>query len=204
MNFPLMHGQFHTKYPAFMLHSNLPPFNSNQEKGMNPKVFKRVIFPTLVSILLLLPLSALADTGAKSGDKVTLEYTGTLSDGTVFDSSKTNNSPLSFKLGEGMVIPGFEKAVLGMKKGEEKEFTLAPSEAYGDVNPQLTHKFPRSEFPSGQEPKVGMMMMLGGPNGQQARATISEVTADSVTLDMNHPLAGKALTFKIQITEITQ
>ena len=171
---------------------------------MNPKVFKRVIFPTLVSILLLLPLSALADTGAKSGDKVTLEYTGTLSDGTVFDSSKTNNSPLSFKLGEGMVIPGFEKAVLGMKKGEEKEFTLAPSEAYGDVNPQLTHKFPRSEFPSGQEPKVGMMMMLGGPNGQQARATISEVTADSVTLDMNHPLAGKALTIKIQITEITQ
>ncbi|UCD10631.1 MAG: peptidylprolyl isomerase [Nitrospinaceae bacterium] len=170
---------------------------------MNPKAFKRFVFPAILSIFFLLPILAHAEPGAQSGDSVTLEYTGTLGDGTVFDSSK-GKSPLTFKLGEGRVIPGFEKAVMGMKKGEEKKFTLQPAEAYGDANPELVHQFPRSEFPQGQEPKVGMMMMLGGPNGQQARATITEVTHESVTLDMNHPLAGKALTFQIQLTEITR
>lgn len=170
---------------------------------MKPTMFNRPIFAAALFFLLHLPHAALAADGAQSGDQVTLEYTGSLGDGTVFDSSK-NHAPLSFKLGEGQVIPGFEKAVMGMQKGEEKEFTLSPAEAYGEANPDLVHQFPRSEFPQGQEPKVGMMMMLGGPGGQQARATITEVTAESVTLDLNHPLAGKALTFKIQLTDITR
>jgi len=140
---------------------------------------------------------------AKKGDKVTLEYTGTLDDGTVFDSSEKHKNPLKFEVGSGQVIPGFDKAVTGMKKGEEKKFTLQPSEAYGDRNPKLTQIVPRSQLPKGHEPKKGMMLAVGTPDGRQIPATITEVTADNVTLDMNHPLAGKALTFKIKVVGIS-
>jgi len=138
-----------------------------------------------------------------NGDKVTLEYTGSLSDGTVFDASSKHDSPMQFEVGTRRVIPGFEKAVLGMNLGEEKKFTLLPAEAYGDSNPKLIQQVPRAEIPKDREPKVGMGLLVGGPGEQQMRAFITEVTPEHITLDMNHPLAGKALTFEIKVVKIS-
>ena len=139
----------------------------------------------------------------KKGDQVSLHYTGTLADGSVFDTSKKRNEPLKFTTGSGQVIPGFDKAVVGMKKGEEKKFTIQPSDAYGERKPELTQTVPRKHLPKDHEPKPGMMLVMGTPSGQQVPATITEVTDENVILDMNHPLAGKALTFDIQVVEIS-
>jgi len=141
----------------------------------------------------------------KKGDKVKVEYEGTLDDGTVFDSSKhgDHSHPLEFEVGAGRVIPGFEKAVIGMKKNEEKIFKLTPSEAYGDPKPELVQKIPRDKFPKNQEIKQGMIVMLGTPVGKQFPAKISEVTEEMVSIDLNHPLAGKNLNFKIKLVEIS-
>jgi peptidylprolyl isomerase len=138
----------------------------------------------------------------KKGDKVSLHYTGTLEDGRVFDSSKKRNEPLKFTAGSGQVIPGFDQAVVGMKKGEEKKFTLQAADAYGERKPEMTQTVPRKHLPQNHEPKPGMMLVMGTPDGRQVPATITEVTAENVTLDLNHPLAGKALTFDIEIVEI--
>ena len=148
---------------------------------------------------------ALADDQAavKKGDVVSLHYTGTLEDGSVFDTSKKRNEPLKFTAGSGQVIPGFDHAVVGMKKGEEKKFTLQPADAYGERKPDMTQTVPRKHLPKDQEPKPGMMLVMGNPSGQQVPAVITEVTAENVVLDMNHPLAGKALTFDIEIVEIS-
>ena len=148
---------------------------------------------------------ALADDQAavKKGDVVSLHYTGTLEDGSVFDSSKKRNEPLKFTAGSGQVIPGFDQAVVGMKKGEEKKFTLQPADAYGDRKPDMTQTVPRKHLPKNHEPKPGMMLVMGTPSGQQVPAVITEVTTENVILDLNHPLAGKALTFDIKIVEIS-
>jgi len=148
---------------------------------------------------------ALADDSPaiKNGDQVSLHYTGTLEDGSVFDTSTKRNKPLKFIAGSGQVIPGFDKAVVGMKKGEEKKFTLQPSEAYGDRKPDLTQTVPRKHLPKNHEPKPGMMLVMGTPGGQQVPATITAVTDENVILDLNHPLAGKVLTFDIKIVEIS-
>jgi FKBP-type peptidyl-prolyl cis-trans isomerase 2 len=140
----------------------------------------------------------------KQGDKVMVDYEGTFDDGTVFDSSKheEHSHPLEFQAGSGQVIKGFDNAVIGMKIGEEKKFRIEAKDAYGDINPQLAKKVPRAALPKDQEPKVGMMLALGMPNGQQIPATITEVTADTITIDLNHPLAGKALNFKIKVVGI--
>lgn len=138
----------------------------------------------------------------KKGDKVKVHYTGTLEDGTVFDSSEKTGKPLEFEIGSGMIIKGFEKAVIDLKKGEETSITLQPSDAYGDVNPQLIKDIPREHLPKEQEPKEGMMLMVGLPNGHQLPAMIKEVKADSVKIDINHPLAGKVLNFKITLVEV--
>ena len=139
----------------------------------------------------------------KKGDKVKVEYTGTFDDGTVFDSSEKHGRPLEFEAGSGQVIKGFDEAVIGMEKGEEKEIKLQPAEAYGDVRPELRKKVPREQLPKDQEPKEGMMLLIGLPNGQQMPAKIIEVTDAEVTLDLNHPLAGKVLNFKIKVAEIS-
>ncbi len=140
----------------------------------------------------------------KKGNKIKVEYTGTLDDGTVFDSSKhgDHSHPLEFEVGEGKVIKGFDEAVIGMEKGEEKEFKLKSSEAYGEPNPQAIQKIPRDQLPKDQEPKEGMMLIMKAPTGQQIPAKITEITDKEVTLDLNHPLAGKNLNFKIKIMEI--
>lgn len=138
----------------------------------------------------------------KKGDKVKIDYTGTLEDGTVFDSSEKHNEPLEFEAGADQMIKGFDDAVIGMKKGEEKEITLQPSEAYGDLNPQLLQKVPRDKMPEG-DLQPGMMIMVGLQNNQQVHARIAIVTDDNVTIDLNHPLAGKVLNFKIKVVDVS-
>ena len=146
---------------------------------------------------------AFAGEVAKKGDNVSIEYEGSLDDGTVFDSSKKHGEPLEFIVGSGQVIPGFDKAVTGMKLMEEKKFTLQPSEAYGEKNQKLTHKVLRSGLPPKPVPKPRMgLMMGGGPGDTSRRATITEVTKEYIVIDMNHPLAGKALTFTIKLIKI--
>ncbi len=139
----------------------------------------------------------------KKGDIVKVEYEGSLEDGTVFDcSANHNNQPLEFEAGSGKIIKGFDNAVLGMRKGEEKTIKLKPAEAYGDPNPALIQKLPRIHLPKEPEPKAGMMLIATLPNGQQIPARITAVAATEVTLDLNHPLAGKTLIFKIKVVDI--
>ena len=136
------------------------------------------------------------------GDKVKVEYEGKLDDGAVFDSSEKSGQLLEFEVGSGQVIKGFDEALIGMKKGDEKIFKLKPAEAYGDPNPQLVKKIPKSQLPPEPEPKEGMMLAVGMPNGQQIPAKITQVTDSHVTIDINHPLAGKNLNFKIKVLAI--
>ncbi len=136
----------------------------------------------------------------KKGDKIKVHYTGTLDDGTVFDTSE-GKDPLEFEVGTRKVIKGFDDAVIGMEKGKEKEVKLKPEDAYGPQNAMLLKKVPRSKLPPEPEPKVGMMLALSSPDGQQIHARISEVTKEEVTIDLNHPLAGKNLTFKIKVID---
>jgi FKBP-type peptidyl-prolyl cis-trans isomerase 2 len=138
----------------------------------------------------------------KKGDKVKVDYTGTLEDGTVFDSSK-GKAPIEFEVGSGKIIKGFDDGVLGMKKGEEKEIKIKPDDAYGQPRPELLKKIPRDKLPQDKEPKPGMMLMLSSPDGRQLPARITEVSDTEVTIDLNHPLAGKTLIFKIKVVEIT-
>ncbi len=139
---------------------------------------------------------------AKNGDQVKVHYTGKLNDGTVFDSSE-GREPLEFTLGEGQVIPGFESAVVGMEKGENKTTNIPSEEAYGPHYQEMVLVVPRSQFPPDVNPQVGDQLQLRQPNGQSFNVNVTDITPDSVTLDANHPLAGKDLTFDIRLVEIT-
>ena len=137
---------------------------------------------------------------ASAGDTVRVHYTGTLADGSVFDSSR-GREPLEFTLGEGRVIAGFDAAVSGMTPGEERQVIIAATEAYGEHRPELVFTVPRDQFPEGMEPQIGLEVQLT-QGDQRAIARISEIAADSVTLDANHPLAGRDLTFDLQLVAI--
>jgi peptidylprolyl isomerase len=140
-------------------------------------------------------------TQAKSGDTVRIHYTGTLDDGTEFDSS-AGREPLEFALGGGQVIPGFDSAVDGMTVGESKSVTIEPAEAYGERHDQLVQEVPKSALPQEIEPAVGMQLQSQSPEGQVMNLVITEVAEETITVDGNHPLAGKALTFAIELVEI--
>ncbi len=137
----------------------------------------------------------------KKGNRVRVEYTGTLEDGTVFDSSEAHGKPLEFEAGMGLVIKGFDEGVLGMTVGEEKVVVAEPSEAYGDRDPQLVQRVPRDKLPPG-ELRKGMILGMTLPNGQQHPVVIADLNEREVSLDLNHPLAGKKLTFKIKLLSI--
>ncbi|MSR85854.1 peptidylprolyl isomerase [Candidatus Woesearchaeota archaeon] len=137
----------------------------------------------------------------KEGEKVKIHYTGSLDDGTVFDSSQ-GRDPLEFTIGSGQVIKGFDKGVLGMKVGEEKDIHIPAAEAYGEANPQLIRKIPKASLPKDREPQVGMIMGLVRSDGVQAEAKIIAVTEEDISVDLNHPLAGEALNFKIKLISI--
>jgi len=141
---------------------------------------------------------------AKKGDKVKVEYVGTLEDGTIFDSSEKHEAPLEFVLGEGHIIEGFDNAVEGMKIGEEKQITLTPNQAYGEYNPELIKDVPKEVFPQDQTIQKGMVFMLNLPSGQQVPAKISDIKDQEVTIDLNPPLAGKTVIFKIKLLAIAK
>lgn len=138
---------------------------------------------------------------AKNGDTVLIHYTGTLKDGTVFDSSR-NSDPLEATLGQEMLIPGFEKAILGMEVGDKKNVTIQPQEAYGDHIPELVLSLPRDDVPAHMKPEPGMTVQLAMADGQEFEAVITDVTDTAITLDANHPLAGEALTFDIELVSV--
>ncbi|MBN1377125.1 peptidylprolyl isomerase [Candidatus Woesearchaeota archaeon] len=140
---------------------------------------------------------------AKKGDIVNIEYEGSLEDGTVFDSTEKHGKPLEFEIGSKKVIKGFEEAVMDMEKGEEKKITLKPEEAYGNPNPDLIKEIPREKLPKEQEPKKGMILGMMLPNGHQIPARITKVEEDKVTIDLNHPLAGKTLNFDIKLVDFS-
>ena len=128
----------------------------------------------------------------KDKDKITLDYEGRFENGEIFDTSKheEHSHPLTFVVGEGNVIPGFEKAVLGMNVDEEKEFEVEPEDAYGMPDERLYQEVPRNVLPSEPEPEIGMTLVMQTPQGN-IPVMISEIKTDSVILNLNHPLAGK-------------
>jgi peptidylprolyl isomerase len=138
---------------------------------------------------------------AKSGDTVRIHYTGKLEDGTQFDSSE-GRDPLEFALGGGQVIPGFDSAVEGMAVGDTKSVTIQPEEAYGPRHDQLIQDVPRNQLPDDMTPAVGMELQAQNETGEVMRFAVTAVDDDSITVDGNHPLAGKALNFDIELVEI--
>ena len=138
---------------------------------------------------------------AKSGDSVKIHYTGRTTDGTVFDSSQ-GREPLSFTLGGGEVIPGFDDAVSGMSVGESKNVTIPMDRAYGPRVDQLIIEVPRSQVPPDLEPEVDQRLQMSGPNGEMVVVKVVEVADDFIKLDANPPLAGEDLNFDIELMEI--
>lgn len=138
------------------------------------------------------------DRAAKDGDTILVHYTGTLDDGSQFDSSE-GRDPLEVTLGSGGVIAGFDKALQGMKVGETKKVRLEPDEAYGKHNPSLVYTIERSQIGGEGEIQVGTELMATDAQGRQMRLLVTKVDGDDITLDANHPLAGKALTFELTL-----
>jgi FKBP-type peptidyl-prolyl cis-trans isomerase 2 len=138
----------------------------------------------------------------KYGDRVKVEYKGTLDDGTVFETSELRGRPIQILVGARQVVKGFENALIGMEKGEEKEFKVQPSEAYGEYNPQQVEEVLRSQFPKDIEPKLGLEVTVGQPNGVKARGRIVEITDEAAIVDLNHPLAGKVLNFQVKVVDV--
>lgn len=137
----------------------------------------------------------------KTGDTVSLHYTGTLDDGSEFDSS-VGGSPLSFKVGAGQVIPGFDAAVTGMAVGEKKTVTIPADEAYGEHNEDMVQVVPRDQLPDDMPVEEGMQVQAETEDGQLMVLTIVEFDEETVTMDANHPLAGEDLTFALEIVSI--
>jgi peptidylprolyl isomerase len=138
---------------------------------------------------------------AKSGDTVKVHYTGTLRDGTLFDSSRERD-PLEFTLGEGNTIPGFENALVGMALGESKTVVIAPEHAYGERNEDAVQEFPREMMPAELELEIGVRLKAQAPDGQPMVLTVAAFDDETVSLDANHPLAGEELTFEVELIEI--
>jgi peptidylprolyl isomerase len=138
----------------------------------------------------------------KNGDVVKIQYTGTLDDGTVFDSSE-GREPLEFKVGDGRVIPGFEKGVMGMAVGDSKKIHIPVEEAYGEYREELKLNAPRKHFPKDVDIQNGMRFQLEGDNGQVILATVIGFTDNDVYMDTNHPLAGQALNFDLKLEAIS-
>ncbi len=140
----------------------------------------------------------------EKGDKIKIEYEGKLEDGTVFDTSNREGKQnlLEFTAGVGQVIPGFDNAIVGMEKDEKKEITLEPEQAYGKYQEGLKKQIPKDMLPKEQTPEKGMALMLSTPDGKQFPAKIVEVGDKEITVDLNHPLAGKKLVFNFKVIEI--
>jgi FKBP-type peptidyl-prolyl cis-trans isomerase 2 len=140
-------------------------------------------------------------TEAKPGTTVSIHYTGTLEDGSTFDSSD-GRDPLTFEMGAGQIIPGLEAALSGMSAGEAKTVTIPAAEAYGDHNPQAVQQVPREAVPDHIPLDPGTQLQVQTQDGRALPVVVTEVTEEQVTLDANHPLAGKDLTFAVEVVSV--
>ncbi len=141
-------------------------------------------------------------TQASAGNKVQIHYKGTLEDGSVFDSSE-GRDPLEFEVGSGAIIPGLDRAIEGMRAGEQKTVTIPCTEAYGDYQAQARQDVPRDQIPDSIPLEQGTMLQMQTPEGRAVPVMVAEVTDTSVTLDANHPLAGKDLTFAVEVVSVS-
>lgn len=137
----------------------------------------------------------------ESGQKVKIHYTGTLDDGTKFDSSE-GRDPLEFEMGAGMVIPGFETGVADMAEGEKKSIHISAAEAYGEVREDLIMNFEKSQLPEDMKPEIGMMLQMQGPEGQPVPVTVKAVEEAHIVIDANHRLAGQNLNFELELVSV--
>ena len=140
-------------------------------------------------------------TQANQGDRVRVHYTGRLDDGTQFDSSR-ERAPLEVVVGSGQLIPGFEQALLGMAVGDAKQVSIPAEQAYGARRDDLITRVPRSQLPDDLELKKGLSLSAQGPEGQSVHFVVMDFDDAQATLDANHPLAGQALNFDIEVVEI--
>ncbi|MFH1699333.1 MAG: peptidylprolyl isomerase [Candidatus Zixiibacteriota bacterium] len=152
-------------------------------------------------LLLLLTTGCSMNQTAKDGDTVKVHYVGTLDDGSEFDSSR-GREPLEFTIGRPGIIEGFSNGVLGMAVGETKKVSLSPEEAYGQPRPDMIQEVPLSSFPESIKPEVGVQLSMQNSSGQPFPVKITAMTDSTATLDANHPLAGKTLTFELELVEI--
>lgn len=137
----------------------------------------------------------------QGNETVKLHYTGKLNDGQVFDSS-VEREPLEVKLGEGKLIPGFEKGLLDMKVNQKKTITITKNEAYGEVQKELFQKIPKDNLPDEIKPEVGMGLVSKNSDGSERQLRVSDVKDGFIIVDANHPLAGQDLTFELELLEI--
>ena len=162
-----------------------------------------LILLTLIS-LLVIPLTGCGEEKVvETGDNIKVHYTGTLDDGSVFDSSE-GREPLEFTAGAGQMIKGFDDAVIGMKVGEVKTVTILAEDAYGLHSDELILTFPKDTLPEGMDPKVNDKLALTQSDGRQVPVVVIEVTETDLIVDANHELAGKDLTFEIELVELTR
>lgn len=138
---------------------------------------------------------------AKDGSRVKLHYTGTLHDGTQFDSSK-GREPLEFEVGAGQVIAGFDAAVRGLSEGDTKTFKVASADGYGEYRDDLVGQIPHSHLPDDVKVEVGQQLQMTQKDGQQFVVNVTDVGEETITVDANHPLAGKDLIFEIEVVEV--
>ena len=137
------------------------------------------------------------------GDTVKVNYTGSLEDGTVFDASERHGGPLQFEVGSGQVIAGFDTAVMGMKPGEQKVITIPPEKAYGNHSEDLVIQAPKKDIPQNENLKPGFVILAKFPDGSEMPARVIKVEGEMVTMDFNHPLAGKTLKFTITVVSVS-
>ena len=137
----------------------------------------------------------------KENDTVKVHYTGKLTDGQVFDTSE-GKEPIEFTLGQGQLIPGFEKGLLDMKVNEKKTITIPKEEAYGEPREDLVQEVEKSQLPDEIKPEVGMGLVSRTPDGREMNLVVAEVKEETIVVDGNHPLAGKDLVFDLEVVEI--
>jgi FKBP-type peptidyl-prolyl cis-trans isomerase 2 len=173
--------------------------DGKMQKFLSNTSLKIEVLKYLVLLFLVLAACSTADR-VKIGDTVAVHYVGTFDSGEVFDESE---EPLKFKVGAGEMIEGFEKAVIGMEVGEEKEVRIPPKEAYGERDEQKVIVQSRDNVETEGQLKPGMTLMAFAPDGTQRPVKVVDVSENEVAIDMNHPLAGKVLNFKIELVEIS-
>jgi len=187
----------------------IPMKKSEKVKGKEAVAARKRLYPKLamvaaagILIMVIIGYILLNPSGAKSGDMVTIEYTGSLPDGTVFDSN-VNATPLTFIIGQGRVMKGLEEGVTGMSQGETRTVKIPVDKAYGPYNDALVHVVNRSTLPANITPEVGAVLKVTRqPDGAFALVKIINVTPSTVTWDENHALAGKDLVFTIRLIEV--